>query len=59
MILSNWNLYLANHKSKGGRSSGPERKVIYISKDKLKTGNSVNGYRLDDKLIYEDKIDDI
>jgi hypothetical protein len=40
-LFNSWNIYKADEKSKGGNSGGPERPVIYISKDELKTGDYV------------------
>ena len=54
MLLRNWNIYLSDRRSKGGRSSGPERPVVYISKDEIKKGDKYLGGRLTDKDIYPD-----
>lgn len=40
-LFNSWNIYKADEKSKGGNSGGPERPVIYISKDDLKIGDYV------------------
>jgi hypothetical protein len=54
MILRDWNIYLAkDHKSTGGGEHGKiARDVIYISKDKIKQGDTYRGYRLSDSDIY-------
>lgn len=44
-LFNNWNIYLSDRKSKGGHTSGPDRPVIYISKDELKIGDYITGTR--------------
>lgn len=56
MLLSKWNIYLSERKSKGGMT-GPgaiERPIIYISKDEIKRGDKYTGYRLNDEDVYPD-----
>lgn len=51
MFLRDWNVYLAkDYKSKGGGDI--LREVIYISKDKVKEGDQIRSYRLNDSDIY-------
>lgn len=53
MFLRDWNVYLADYKSKGGGEYGDVvRKVFYISKDELKQGDTYRGERLSDSDIY-------
>lgn len=54
MLLSNWNIYLSDRKSKGGNSSSKERPIIYITKDDLKKGDRYSAYRLRDEEVYPD-----
>ena len=44
-LFNDWKIYKADEKSKGGNSGGPERPVIYISKDDLKIGDYVASSR--------------
>lgn len=44
-LFNKWNIYKSDETSTGGVSKGPERPVIYISKDELKTGDYVTSSR--------------
>lgn len=44
-LFNNWNIYKADEKSTGGVSKGPERPVIYISKDELEIGDYITSIR--------------
>jgi hypothetical protein len=56
MLLSKWNIYLSERKSKGGvfGTDAIERPIIYISKDEIQKGDKYTGYRLNDSDIYPD-----